>query len=296
MTCNDFKAREDSRVVRNKVLETMNNCSEAVEIALNQPIRTPNRPTNPAENFKAQAAPLWKRALDITVIILTAPLTLVIGGIVALIIKIGSPGPIIFRQERVGHKGQRFVCFKFRSMQVNAETRSHQGHTAELIKSSAPMTKLDSINDARVIPFGSILRATGLDELPQLINVLRGEMSLVGPRPCVSYEYEMYEPWQKRRFDAVPGLTGLWQVSGKNRTTFKQMIQLDIEYSERMNLWLDLKIMLKTVPALVIQCLDQRAKRKQARQATSQSGSLPQTAVIQPQASGRVTPGINLAS
>ena len=103
------------------------------------------------------------------------------------------------------------------------------------------------------------LRATGLDELPQMLNVLRGEMSLVGPRPCIPYEFEMYEPWQRRRFDAAPGLTGLWQVSGKNRTTFAQMVHLDIEYSQRSNLGLDLKIILKTVPALVIQCLDQRA-------------------------------------
>ena len=147
-------------------------------------------------------------------------------------------------------------------MHAGAETSSHQGHTAQLIKSAAPMTKLDAIKDARVIPFGSILRATGLDELPQLINVLRGEMSLVGPRPCVGYEYEMYEPRQRRRFDAVPGLTGLWQVSGKNRTTFTQMINLDIEYSSDQASG-DLKIMLKTVPALVVQCCDQRAKRKQ---------------------------------
>jgi lipopolysaccharide/colanic/teichoic acid biosynthesis glycosyltransferase len=110
-----------------------------------------------------------------------------------------------------------------------------------------------------LIPFGAKLRAMGLDELPQLINVLRGEMSLVGPRPCIPYEYEMYEAWQRRRFDAAPGLTGLWQVSGKNRTTFSQMIHLDIEYSQRANLWLDLKIILKTVPALITQCCEQRA-------------------------------------
>jgi len=215
--------------------------------------------------------PFWKRALDVSVILLTAPVTLLVGVAVALIIKMGSNGPVIFKQERVGYKGQRFVCFKFRTMHVGAETVSHQGHTAQLIKSAAPMTKLDAIKDARIIPFGSILRATGLDELPQLLNVLRGEMSIVGPRPCVGYEYDMYEEWQKRRFDAVPGLTGLWQVSGKNRTTFHQMINLDIEYSEQSNLWLDLKIMFKTVPALVVQCNDQRAKRKLAQQTKQQS-------------------------
>ncbi len=263
---------------------------------MNQQISTTRRQSFETANFKAQAAPLWKRVLDVTVILLSAPITLFVGACIAVIIKVGSPGPVIFRQERVGYKGRRFVCFKFRTMHVGAETRSHQGHTAELIKSSAPMTKLDALSDSRVIPFGSIMRATGLDELPQLINVLRGEMSIVGPRPCVGYEYEMYEPWQKRRFDAVPGLTGLWQVSGKNRTTFKQMIQFDIEYSERMNPGLDVKIIAKTIPALVIQCLDQRAKRKQARQVRQLSSQQAQQTAVRSQAPGRVAPEINLAS
>jgi lipopolysaccharide/colanic/teichoic acid biosynthesis glycosyltransferase len=118
------------------------------------------------------------------------------------------------------------------------------------------MTKLDAGKDPRIVPFGSLLRCTGLDELPQLINVFRGEMSIVGPRPCIPYEFEAYEPWQRSRFDAVPGLTGLWQVSGKNRTSFSQMIQLDIEYAKRANLWLDLKIIVKTLPALFVQCYD----------------------------------------
>jgi lipopolysaccharide/colanic/teichoic acid biosynthesis glycosyltransferase len=127
------------------------------------------------------------------------------------------------------------------------------------------MTKLDRRKDPRLIPLGASLRAIGLDELPQIINVLRGEMSLVGPRPCIPYEYELYEPWQQRRFDALPGLTGLWQVSGKNRTTFNQMIRLDIEYAERASLWLDLKIILKTLPALCLQCQDLSSdRRKQA--------------------------------
>jgi len=214
---------------------------------------------------KTVGVPLWKRLLDAVIILVTAPLTILVGGIIAVVIKLGSPGPVIFRQERVGYKGERFVCFKFRTMYAGVETSSHQGHTANLIKSETPMTKLDASKDSRIIPMGSVMRATGLDELPQLINVLRGEMSIVGPRPCVGYEYDMYEPWQKRRFDAVPGLTGLWQVSGKNRTTFNQMINLDIEYSEQLNLWLDLKIIFKTVPVLGQQCCEHLAKRKQAK-------------------------------
>ncbi len=259
-----------------------------MEIVLNQKIRTSGHQSFEVVNSKVSAAPLWKRVLDISVILLTAPITILVGAVIALIIKLGSPGPIIFRQERVGYKGQRFVCFKFRTMHTGAETLSHQGHTAQLIKSSAPMTKLDG-KDSRVIPFGSVLRATGLDELPQLINVLMGEMSIVGPRPCVGYEYDMYEAWQKRRFDSVPGLTGLWQVSGKNRTTFNQMINLDIEYSERSSLVLDLKIMLKTVPALVVQCCDQRAKRNQIQQAAKQV-----RVAAQPQ--GVVSSQVNVAS
>ncbi len=217
--------------------------------------------------------PSWKRGLDLVLIVLFAPALVVVGGLVALTIKCGSRGPVLFRQRRVGYRGQQFTCLKFRTMHVNAETKSHQGYTAQLIKSEAPMTKLDASNDPRVIPFGSILRATGLDELPQLLNVLQGEMSLVGPRPCIPYEFEMYEPWQRRRFDAAPGLTGLWQVSGKNRTTFNQMIRLDIEYSERKSLGLDLKIIAKTLPALLTQCADNVRARK-CKEATSTPTSM----------------------
>jgi lipopolysaccharide/colanic/teichoic acid biosynthesis glycosyltransferase len=168
----------------------------------------------------------------------------------------------VFRQRRVGYKGREFTCYKFRTMQLDAETRSHCEHFRQLMEREVPMTKLDAKNDPRLVPLGSLLRATALDELPQIINILRGEMSFVGPRPCISYEYEHYQPWQRRRFDAVPGLTGLWQVSGKNRTTFNEMIRLDIEYSERLSLWLDLKIIIRTFPALLQQCLDIRAQKR----------------------------------
>jgi lipopolysaccharide/colanic/teichoic acid biosynthesis glycosyltransferase len=124
------------------------------------------------------------------------------------------------------------------------------------MNSNAPMMKMDSQGDPRIITFGVLLRASGLDELPQLINVLQGEMSLVGPRPCLPYEYDEYLPWQKKRFETVPGLTGLWQVSGKNKTTFLEMIQLDIKYAKNKTLWWDLKIILMTAPALIIQMLE----------------------------------------
>jgi len=202
--------------------------------------------------------------LDLAIIVVLLPGVLLVGSVLALLVVCGSHGPVFFRQRRVGWRGREFTCFKFRTMRADAETSCHRGHTAQLIKTDIPMTKLDAHRDPRLVPFGAWLRATGLDELPQLINVLRGEMSIVGPRPCLPYEYELYEPWQQRRFDAVPGLTGLWQVSGKNRTTFKQMVQLDIEYVNRANLWFDLRIILMTLPALWQQCRDLRKSKHQA--------------------------------
>lgn len=209
-----------------------------------------------------QGVTVWKRALDLTLIFLLLPAICLFGLVVALLVKLGSRGPVLFRQERVGFHGRRFVCLKFRTMKPDADAGSHERYVKELIQGSAPMTKLDARRDPRLIPFGSLLRATGLDELPQLINVLRGEMSIVGPRPCLPYEYELYEPWQRRRFDAVPGLTGLWQVSEKNRTSFNEMIRLDIEYSIRAGFWLDVKIILLTLPALLAQCFEIRKSGK----------------------------------
>jgi exopolysaccharide production protein ExoY len=208
--------------------------------------------------------PWWKRMLDLTVILLMSPGVLLVGAGVALLIRCGSPGPVLFRQRRVGYRGREFTCFKFRTMRVDAETGSHQQHFSQLIKSQVPMVKLDSENDPRVIPYGRVLRTLGLDELPQLLNVLRGEMSLVGPRPCIPYEYKAYKPWHRQRVEAVPGLTGYWQVSGKNRTTFDQMVRLDIEYARRLSLWFDLKIILKTLPALWRQYCDHRALKRRA--------------------------------
>jgi lipopolysaccharide/colanic/teichoic acid biosynthesis glycosyltransferase len=174
-------------------------------------------------------------------------------GLISLAIMVVSPGPILFRQERIGYRGRRFSCLKFRTMLVGADTAVHKSHLHSLMNSRAPMKKLDVAGDPRLIPLGALLRSTGLDELPQIINVLRGDMSLVGPRPCVPYEYEAYRPWQKERIRGLPGLTGLWQVSGKNKTTFDEMIHLDISYLRSKSIWLDLGIMLKTAPALLQQ-------------------------------------------
>ena len=189
--------------------------------------------------------------MDIVFICMSAPVVLPLMGLIALYIKCVSKGPIFFKQERVGYRGTTFLCYKFRSMKQNADVSGHKDYTTSLIRGSdRPMIKLDAKGDSRVIPLGGILRASGLDELPQLINVLKGEMSLVGPRPCVPYEYEQYLPWQKQRFDVAPGLTGLWQVSGKNLTTFNEMINMDIYYGHHLSFWFDLKIIAKTIPAL----------------------------------------------
>ena len=204
----------------------------------------------------------WKRTLDVLLISLILPFLIPLALLAALLIRCGSPGPVLFRQERIGHQGRRFSCYKFRSMFVDTDTATHQGHLHQLMNSNIPMQKMDSKGDPRIVPFGVLLRASGLDELPQLINVLRGEMSLVGPRPCLPYEYDNYLPWQKERFDTVPGLTGLWQVSGKNKTTFVEMIQLDIKYAKNKNFLWDLKIILMTVPVLVIQMLEARLVKK----------------------------------
>lgn len=197
-----------------------------------------------------------KRLLDVALIVLSSPVSLPLFLAIAAGIKVVSPGPVFFRQERVGYRGRRFMCLKFRSMKVGAPVRGHQNHLKELMGSDKPMTKLDSKGDSRLIPMGGLLRATGLDELPQLINVLLGDMSLVGPRPCIPYEYEEYLPWQKERFHTLPGLTGLWQVSGKNKTTFKEMVNLDITYVRNRSIWLDLKIVARTIPALVAQVVE----------------------------------------
>ena len=206
---------------------------------------------------RAEEIPLWKRILDVTCILLSMAFWLPLVILVALWVKIVSPGPIFFRQERVGYRGSRFLLFKFRTMKVNVETQSHEKHLEHLIDGNAPMTKLDS-GDPRIIVGGRILRALGLDELPQLFNVLRGEMSLVGPRPCTPHEFQRYKDWQRERVNTLPGLTGYWQVNGKNKTTFTEMVHMDIWYTRNLSLLLDLVILVRTVPAIIIQLLETR--------------------------------------
>ncbi|CAN5373145.1 hypothetical protein BH23VER1_BH23VER1_18270 [soil metagenome] len=203
--------------------------------------------------------PLGKRLFDCTVVLLSLPLWLPVVLVVAAWVKLASRGPLFFRQERVGLGGNPFTMLKFRSMKCGADTVCHAEHVARLIASDQPMTKLDVLGDSRLIPGGYLIRALGLDELPQLWNVLAGEMSLVGPRPCTLNELSVYGPDQYERFGALPGLTGFWQVSGKNRTTFKEMVAMDIDYVRHHGPFLDCAILMQTVPSILLQLAQARS-------------------------------------
>lgn len=199
-----------------------------------------------AENY----LPL-KRALDILVasvlIVLFGPLMLAI----AIGIQIASPGPIFYRQRRIGKNGKLFWMLKFRSMQVANNPDLHREYVQRLIKknvqpNSIGVKTLKLEGDPRITGVGKYLRKFSLDELPQFFNVLKGEMSIVGPRPPLPYEYEVYKPWHKGRMAVLPGITGWWQVGAHNTVSFDEMVQIDLQYIRSMNLLLDLQIMLLT--------------------------------------------------
>jgi lipopolysaccharide/colanic/teichoic acid biosynthesis glycosyltransferase len=228
----------------------------------------PQRPSDPALypdlEKRANGRKLYlatKRAVDIAgsalALVMAGPLFLA----VALAIKLTSKGSVFFRQQRIGHFGKPFVFLKFRSMYLNNDPKIHLDYIRQLISGKAERQPCNGNGhgvykltaDPRVTQVGAILRRTSLDELPQLINVLRGEMSLVGPRPPIPYEVDTYQTWHRRRvLDAKPGITGLWQVSGRSRVGFDEMVRLDIRYAMRRSLWLDLKILLLTPRAVIL--------------------------------------------
>jgi lipopolysaccharide/colanic/teichoic acid biosynthesis glycosyltransferase len=168
--------------------------------------------------------------------------------VLAALVRLTSPGPVLFRQIRCGLHGRPFTFLKFRSMQVDAE--HIKPHLAPYNEMDGPAFKMT--NDPRVTPIGWWLRRTSLDELPQLWNILKGDMSFVGPRPAVIDEVRQYEPWQRRRLSMPPGLTCLWQISGRNDLSFDEWMKLDLEYIDNWSLWLDLKIAVRTVPAVIL--------------------------------------------
>ena len=214
----------------------------------------------------AHLLPVWKRSVDLACCLFALPILVFFAVVMTIVTRLFAPGPVFFRQERIGCMGRRFWIYKFRTMYVGVDTKGHQEYVKELIGTNAPMLKMDARGDSRLIPGCWFLRASGLDELPQVINVLYGEMSIVGPRPCTPPEFSAYKPWQQQRCHAIPGLTGLWQVSGKNRTTFEQMIRLDIRYTETKSWLLDFKIILLTIPALLVQVYETNLGRKLSSQ------------------------------
>lgn len=198
----------------------------------------------------------WKRMVDILGSLLGIILTLPVMAIVALAIKATSKGPVLFKQTRVGYLGRTFTVLKFRTMKTDGAVEIHKAHQAKFIngevangngvQNGKPLFKVT--DDPRITPIGHFLRETSLDELPQFFNVLKGDMSLVGPRPPIPYEVEMYQAWHRRRiFDAKPGLTGLWQVCRTHDTTFNEMVRYDLRYVKERSIWMDIKIMLQTI-------------------------------------------------
>ncbi|MBK9055295.1 MAG: sugar transferase [Chloroflexi bacterium] len=193
----------------------------------------------------------FKRFLDIVLTVITlltlAPLFLIL----ALAIKLHSPGPVFYKQTRIGKDGQPFEMFKFRTMQVGNNSQHHRQYVQNLIRNniSPAQLGLSSLKlkaDPRITGVGKIMRQFSVDEIPQLINVLRGEMSIVGPRPPLPYEHEIYSNWHAQRLLVLPGITGLWQVTAHNLVSFEEMVEIDLTYIQNLSLGLDLKIMLLT--------------------------------------------------
>ncbi|HEX2868547.1 MAG TPA: exopolysaccharide biosynthesis polyprenyl glycosylphosphotransferase [Ignavibacteriales bacterium] len=195
-----------------------------------------------------------KRAGDLVIASIALIILLPFMLIISLLIKLTSPGKIIFKQLRVGRNGKQFRMYKFRTMHsLESEDERRKEMMLEFMKhdtcASGGDTKI--IDESRVTAIGKLLRKTSLDEFPQLINVIKGDMSLVGPRPCVPYEYENYEPWQKKRVCVLPGCTGIWQVSGRSSVSFKDSVILDLYYVHNISLLMDLAILIKTIPVLL---------------------------------------------
>lgn len=200
-----------------------------------------------------------KRAFDLLVSLLALLVAGPVMLIIALIIKRSSPGPVFFIQERLGRDGRPFKFYKFRSMKHNSDDAIHRQFAAMFINGDnegcsasnegEEVFKLKA--DPRITRIGAWLRKTSMDELPQLINIIKGDMSLVGPRPPISYEIENYQPWHMERLKAVPGLTGIWQVSGRSEVSFDDMVRMDVRYINQWSFWQDLAIIFKTVPVVL---------------------------------------------
>ena len=258
-----------SDILRNNLsLEQFNRVSISFHVFPEDWDQDSRKPSNPVlypdlskQANKKRASGALKRVMDVVgsslALLLCAPMFLLI----AIAVKATSKGPIFFRQRRLGQDGEAFTFLKFRSMKVGNDSNVHKEYIKKLISGNAERHQCNGtgegvfklVGDTRITRVGAFLRKTSLDELPQFINVLRGEMSLVGPRPPIPYEVESYQVWHRRRLlEAKPGITGLWQVSGRSRVTFDEMVRLDLRYARTCSPWMDIKILLRTPLAVVL--------------------------------------------
>jgi len=258
-----------SDILRNNLsLEQFNRVSISFHVFPEDWDQESRKPSNPVlypdlskQADKKRASGALKRVMDIVgsalALILCAPMFLLI----AIVVKATSKGPVFFRQRRLGQHGKPFTFLKFRSMKAGNDSSVHKEYIKKLISGNAERHQCNGagdgvfklVGDTRITRVGAFLRKTSLDELPQFINVLRGEMSLVGPRPPIPYEVENYQVWHRRRLlEAKPGITGLWQVSGRSRVTFDEMVRLDLRYARTCSPWMDIKILLRTPLAVVL--------------------------------------------
>jgi lipopolysaccharide/colanic/teichoic acid biosynthesis glycosyltransferase len=201
--------------------------------------------------FHGQGYQRLKRVCDLLLALILLLAVSLLMLLIAIGTKLHSPGPIFYRQTRIGKDGKPFTMLKFRSMRINSDHHVHREHVQRLIREGTDpkvvgVTSLKLKVDPRITGLGRILRKLSLDELPQLINVVRGEMSLVGPRPPLPYEYELYQDWHKQRLSVLPGMTGLWQITARNQVSFDEMVRIDLAYIQSMSLSLDLLILLRT--------------------------------------------------
>ena len=188
-----------------------------------------------------------KRLTDLVLSVIAIPFIILITPIIALVIRLDSKGPMLFLQERVGKNGKIFLMYKFRSMYKDADRmRERLGSKNE---ASGPVFKMKK--DPRITKVGAILRRTSIDEIPQIINVIKGDMSMVGPRPALPLEVEKYSELERRRLEVKPGITCLWQIKGRSNIPFEEWVKLDIEYIDNQSIWLDFKIIIKTIPAVI---------------------------------------------
>ena len=201
----------------------------------------------------ARWEPIARRAVDLSVVVVALLVLMIPMLVIGMAIRLSSPGPAFYRQQRIGRGGRPFTMYKFRTMRVGGSDAQHRELIARELRGEDTSVngswKID--HDPRVTRIGSLLRRTSLDELPQLFNVLLGQMSLVGPRPCLDWEAEMFPARFAERFDVRPGLTGLWQVSGRSTMGTLEMLELDLAYVRSWGFWSDLRILLRTVPALL---------------------------------------------